>query len=49
MTIIKMPRETTMTALCTALPERLCLLLVDDHRIFLDGLSLALATLCADL
>jgi DNA-binding NarL/FixJ family response regulator len=44
-----MPRETTMTALCTALPERLCLLLVDDHRIFLDGLSLALAPLCADL
>ena len=38
-----------MTALCTALPEQLCLLLVDDHRIFLDGLSLALAPLCADL
>ncbi|HEX5842402.1 MAG TPA: response regulator transcription factor [Pseudomonas sp.] len=38
-----------MTALCTALPEQLCLLLVDDHRIFLDGLSLALAPLCANL
>lgn len=38
-----------MTALCTALPEQLSLLLVDDHRIFLDGLSLALAPLCADL
>lgn len=38
-----------MTALCNALPEQLSLLLVDDHRIFLDGLSLALAPLCADL
>ncbi len=38
-----------MTALCTTLPERLRLLLVDDHRIFLDGLSLALAPLCPDL
>jgi DNA-binding NarL/FixJ family response regulator len=38
-----------MTALCTALPEQLSLLLVDDHRIFLDGLSLALAPLCPNL
>lgn len=38
-----------MTALCTALPDHLSLLLVDDHRIFLDGLSLALASLCPDL
>jgi DNA-binding NarL/FixJ family response regulator len=38
-----------MTALCNTLPEQLSLLLVDDHRIFLDGLSLALAPLCADL
>nr|WP_298142144.1 response regulator transcription factor [uncultured Pseudomonas sp.] len=38
-----------MIALCTALPAQLCLLLVDDHRIFLDGLSLALAPLCPDL
>ncbi len=38
-----------MNALCTALPEQLRLLLVDDHRIFLDGLSLALAPLCPDL
>lgn len=38
-----------MTALCTALPEQLSLLLVDDHQIFLDGLSLALAPLCASL
>jgi DNA-binding NarL/FixJ family response regulator len=38
-----------MTALCTALPDQLRLLLVDDHRIFLDGLSLALAPLCANL
>ncbi|MGH8433673.1 MAG: response regulator transcription factor [Pseudomonas sp.] len=38
-----------MTALCTALPERLSLLLVDDHRIFLDGLSLALAPLSPQL
>lgn len=38
-----------MTALCTALPAQLSLLLVDDHQIFLDGLILALAPLCADL
>ncbi|WP_339906439.1 response regulator transcription factor [Pseudomonas guineae] len=38
-----------MTALFTALPAQLSLLLVDDHQIFLDGLSLALAPLCADL
>ena len=38
-----------MTTLCTALPAQLRLLLVDDHRIFLDGLSLALAPLCPDL
>lgn len=38
-----------MPLLCTALPDQLRLLLVDDHRIFLDGLSLALAPLCADL
>ncbi|MET1078033.1 MAG: response regulator transcription factor [Pseudomonas sp.] len=38
-----------MTALCTALPEQLCLLLVDDHRIFLDGLSLALGPLSPGL
>ncbi|MDM8350008.1 response regulator transcription factor [Pseudomonas sp. sp1636] len=38
-----------MTALCTALPDQLRLLLVDDHRIFLDGLSLALAPLCPNL
>lgn len=38
-----------MTALCTDLPEQLSLLLVDDHRIFLDGLSLALAPLCPNL
>jgi DNA-binding NarL/FixJ family response regulator len=38
-----------MTALCYTLPEQLSLLLVDDHRIFLDGLSLALAPLCAGL
>jgi DNA-binding NarL/FixJ family response regulator len=38
-----------MTALCIALPKQLSLLLVDDHRIFLDGLSLALAPLCSDL
>ena len=38
-----------MTALCNELPAQLCLLLVDDHQIFLDGLSLALAPLCADL
>ncbi|MGH8354798.1 MAG: response regulator transcription factor [Pseudomonas sp.] len=34
-----------MTALCTALPEQLSLLLVDDHRIFLDGLALTLQPL----
>lgn len=38
-----------MTALCTALPEHLRLLLVDDHRIFLDGLRLALAPLSPGL
>lgn len=38
-----------MTALCTDLPDHLRLLLVDDHRIFLDGLSLALAPLCPNL
>ncbi|MBS7661322.1 response regulator transcription factor [Pseudomonas lalucatii] len=38
-----------MTTVCTALPDQLRLLLVDDHRIFLDGLSLALAPLCPDL
>jgi DNA-binding NarL/FixJ family response regulator len=38
-----------MTALCTTLPDRLRLLLVDDHRIFLDGLALALAPLARDL
>jgi len=38
-----------MTALCTTLPEHLRLLLVDDHRIFLDGLSLALSPLSQNL
>jgi DNA-binding NarL/FixJ family response regulator len=38
-----------MTALCTTLPDHLSLLLVDDHRIFLDGLSMALASLCPDM
>lgn len=38
-----------MTALCTTLPDNLRLLLVDDHRIFLDGLSLALSPLSANL
>jgi len=38
-----------MTALCTALPEQLALLLVDDHRIFLDGLALALQPLTREL
>lgn len=38
-----------MTALCTALPEQLSLLLVDDHRIFLDGLALALGPLSPGL
>ncbi|ALN19803.1 response regulator transcription factor [Ectopseudomonas mendocina] len=38
-----------MTALCTTLPDNLCLLLVDDHRIFLDGLSLALSSLSQNL
>lgn len=38
-----------MTALCTALPEQLALLLVDDHRIFLDGLALALQPLTRQL
>jgi DNA-binding NarL/FixJ family response regulator len=38
-----------MTALCTSLPERLSLLLVDDHKIFLDGLTLALRPLAREL
>lgn len=38
-----------MTTLCTTLPDDLRLLLVDDHRIFLDGLSLALAPLARNL
>lgn len=38
-----------MTALCTTLPDNLRLLLVDDHRIFLDGLSLALSSLSQNL
>ncbi|MES2821525.1 MAG: response regulator transcription factor [Pseudomonadota bacterium] len=38
-----------MTALYSALPERLALLLVDDHRIFLDGLALALGPLSPSL
>ncbi|RTR52667.1 response regulator [Pseudomonas aeruginosa] len=38
-----------MTALCTSLPERLSLLLVDDHKIFLDGLTLALRPLTREL
>jgi DNA-binding NarL/FixJ family response regulator len=38
-----------MTAICTTLPDHLSLLLVDDHRIFLDGLSMALASLCPDM
>ena len=38
-----------MTALCTTLPDHLRLLLVDDHRIFLDGLALALAPLARGL
>ncbi|MDP3366919.1 MAG: response regulator, partial [Pseudomonas sp.] len=38
-----------MTALCTTLPDNLRLLLVDDHRIFLDGLSLALSPLSQNL
>jgi DNA-binding NarL/FixJ family response regulator len=46
---IKQLETALMTALCTTLPAQLSLLLVDDHRIFLDGLSLALAPLCADL
>lgn len=46
---MKPPETALMTTLCTALPEQLSLLLVDDHRIFLDGLSLALGPLCADL
>src|SRR3989338_4135442 len=46
---MKPPETALMTTLCTALPEQLSLLLVDDHRIFPDGLSLALGPLCADL
>ena len=38
-----------MTALCTTLPDNLRLLLVDDHRIFLDGLSMALSPLSQNL
>ncbi|MGQ7957163.1 response regulator [Pseudomonas sp. SP16.1] len=38
-----------MTTLRTNLPDDLRLLLVDDHRIFLDGLSLALAPLAENL
>lgn len=38
-----------MTMLCTALPEQLSLLLVDDHHLFLDGLALALGPLCPNL
>ena len=38
-----------MTALYSALPEQLALLLVDDHRIFLDGLALALGPLSPSL
>lgn len=38
-----------MTTFLTALPERLSLLLVDDHRIFLDGLRLALQPLSKGL
>lgn len=38
-----------MTTLCTTLPERINLLLIDDHKIFLDGLALALKPLTEDL
>lgn len=38
-----------MTALCTSLPEQISLLLVDDHKIFLDGLALALQSLTREL
>lgn len=38
-----------MTALCTTLPEQISLLLVDDHKIFLDGLALALQPLTREL
>ena len=38
-----------MTTLYSSLPEQLSLLLVDDHKIFLDGLSLALRPLTRDL
>lgn len=38
-----------MTALLSSLPENISLLLVDDHRIFLDGLALALRPLAANM
>lgn len=38
-----------MTVLHTALPKQLSMLLVDDHRIYLDGLRMALVPLCANL
>lgn len=38
-----------MTTLYSSLPEQLSLLLVDDHQIFLDGLSLALKPLTREL
>lgn len=38
-----------MNSIRQELPKQLSLLLVDDHQIFLDGLSLALAPLCQDL
>lgn len=38
-----------MTTLCSTLPDRINLLLIDDHKIFLDGLSLALQPLTRDL
>ncbi len=38
-----------MTALCTSLPDEISLLLVDDHKIFLDGLSLALGPITNQL
>ena len=38
-----------MTMLCSTLPDRINLLLIDDHEIFLDGLALALQPLTKDL
>lgn len=38
-----------MSTLCTSLPEHLSLLLVDDHKIFLDGLALALTPLTSSI